>query len=1063
MKKLILLFLTLLLGVTASRAKDVVISDRTNTVATGDVTTTNEHKYGTYSNAAGGTTFTTNATSGMAGVTVTGDAAFVRAAWFSGDNYKYTIAFNPSDANAHTITISAPDGYIITGYSITAISTSSGRRFTVTPAGDTPTANNVTAPGTTTITKTGLDAQTATINIQAENAGTGNFLCFPLFSVTVLSATTPIINVTYELYESDGTTKVSSVDSVTKEQEANSEPEIPSSLKAATYYDYSTEGTIGESDCTIKVIRTLKSGYAISLGDLNSAKCYNIRNNRGTWAVGSGATDVNSTYELGLAFMASDVKQQFAFIYYDETDDETDNGKYYLYSVGEGKFAYVNGTKLSLTENFTAEVAASPVTFGTSTASSANNEPIIVTVGGQMFGVSTGKTPDVFLYNVANDGGNSALITEAGSFNAAAATALVEFYFTHTLTYVVKDESANTLFTSDPINIYKGTYNTLPTEYHRDYFFTYATEGVTIDDESAANTNLEFVATPKDGVLQYTANTDSPVYYNLNIRSQYLAYNDEATGDVELLESSTPFNPDAAWAFIGDPYTGFKIINQTNGEDKYLTYTSVVTGGNGGNNNIQFVADASFTNQYWYVEANSGGICLRMKENMNIYFHHDNTYKFLRTCSKTEWGSVHNDEGSTIVFASDEDVLVALYNELNKVIFDSRIGYYTWNGSGTAEEARANISSAGTALASHATSYYKVLYDALLEIRDNISLNTPAAGFYRLKNVATGKYLKATAMSSGFNDTNRYVYANGNATEASTVIGILKKDNTENLYMYNQGKGFGWVDASKNSGSGVVYMTSAPDKYIHWFPGTVSGQIAFAICLGNGIGSWASYLKTGIYTVDTTDEDLTLIGGTDETANAAQWVVEEATSVTVALHDGNDGYNYATLCVPFNYTVSDATTTAYTLEESGDWLIPTAVDEGEVTAGTPVLLKGTSASATLTIGTGYAATPVTGTALTGTYLATTIDGENDFVLGIKNGIVGFYHWDSNNLAANRAYVDTPAGVKGFIINWGDETGIQEIGQLDNLQSDNWYDLSGRRVAKPSRGLYIVNGKKVLVK
>ena len=425
MKKLILLFLTLLLGVTASWATDVVISDRTNTVATGSVTTTNEHKYGTYSSASGGTTFTTNATSGMAGVTVTGDAAFVRAAYFDGANYKHTIAFNPSDANAHTITISAPEGYKVTGYSITAISTSSGRTFTVTPAGDTPTANNVTAPGTTTITKTGLDAQTATINIQAANDKTGNFLCFPLFSVTVISATIPTVNVTYALYESDGTTLVNSV---VKEQEENSAVQVPSSLTAPTYYDYATEGTIGTTDCTIKVIRTLKSGYVISLDGLSNSKCYNIRNNRATWAVGSGATVVNSTSELGLAFSASDTKQQFAFITYE--------GTVYLYSVGESKFAYVDGNKLSLTADVTSAVAASPVTFQASTNGTyMYSEPIIVTVNGSHFGVSTGFSPDIYKYQSQGDGGNCAYIIEAGSFDATAALALLEEYFHPTNCY----------------------------------------------------------------------------------------------------------------------------------------------------------------------------------------------------------------------------------------------------------------------------------------------------------------------------------------------------------------------------------------------------------------------------------------------------------------------------------------------------------------------------------------------------------------------------------------------------------------------------------------------------
>jgi len=44
----------------------------------------------------------------------------------------------------------------------------------------------------------------------------------------------------------------------------------------------------------------------------------------------------------------------------------------------------------------------------------------------------------------------------------------------------------------------------------------------------------------------------------------------------------------------------------------------------------------------------------------------------------------------------------------------------------------------------------------------------------------------------------------------------------------------------------------------------------------------------------------------------------------------------------------------------------------------------------------------------------------------------------------------------------DATGIHSI---DNgqLTIDNVYDLSGRRVAQPSKGLYIINGKKVVLK
>ena len=144
--------------------------------------------------------------------------------------------------------------------------------------------------------------------------------------------------------------------------------------------------------------------------DIDVDKCYNIENPRGWWAVADGTTEVNSTAELSLAASASDTKQQFAFVKYNE--------QYYLYSVSTGMFAYVNGTKLSLTAIFNSDVIASPVTFTASQYSSTSTDyPTVISVGGKNFGVSTGFSPDVYQYTSTNDEGNGSAIVEAGSFD----------------------------------------------------------------------------------------------------------------------------------------------------------------------------------------------------------------------------------------------------------------------------------------------------------------------------------------------------------------------------------------------------------------------------------------------------------------------------------------------------------------------------------------------------------------------------------------------------------------------------------------------------------------------
>ena len=68
------------------------------------------------------------------------------------------------------------------------------------------------------------------------------------------------------------------------------------------------------------------------------------------------------------------------------------------------------------------------------------------------------------------------------------------------------------------------------------------------------------------------------------------------------------------------------------------------------------------------------------------------------------------------------------------------------------------------------------------------------------------------------------------------------------------------------------------------------------------------------------------------------------------------------------------------------------------------------------------------------------------------------------IPAWKAYLlaeDIPTEAHELSLNFGDATGIKNIkvGTEDNV----YYDLQGRRVLYPTKGLYIVNGKKVIVK
>ncbi|MBQ7511513.1 MAG: hypothetical protein IJU11_02080, partial [Prevotella sp.] len=50
-----------------------------------------------------------------------------------------------------------------------------------------------------------------------------------------------------------------------------------------------------------------------------------------------------------------------------------------------------------------------------------------------------------------------------------------------------------------------------------------------------------------------------------------------------------------------------------------------------------------------------------------------------------------------------------------------------------------------------------------------------------------------------------------------------------------------------------------------------------------------------------------------------------------------------------------------------------------------------------------------------------------------------------------------------IVHEGETTGISTAKTAVDTKDGEWYDLSGRRVAQPAKGIYVKNGKKVIVK
>lgn len=178
----------------------------------------------------------------------------------------------------------------------------------------------------------------------------------------------------------------------------------------------------------------------------------------------------------------------------------------------------------------------------------------------------------------------------------------------------------------------------------------------------------------------------------------------------------------------------------------------------------------------------------------------------------------------------------------------------------------------------------------------------------------------------------------------------------------------------------------------------------------------------------------------------------------------------ATLVLPFESTIPIGVE-AYTLNyKSGDAAVAATPVSTTLNVNTPVLINAAEGSYKFvsTATSGDAATgsaPVTVGALTGVYAEMT-PGTGHYILTNHSGSVGFRSTvASNKVAAYRAYLTADTSAPEFLeINFdGNLTGVEEKVTVKKNSEGEYYNLNGQRVQNPTKGLYIVNGKMVIIK
>ena len=242
------------------------------------------------------------------------------------------------------------------------------------------------------------------------------------------------------------------------------------------------------------------------------------------------------------------------------------------------------------------------------------------------------------------------------------------------------------------------------------------------------------------------------------------------------------------------------------------------------------------------------------------------------------------------------------------------------------------------------------------------------------------------------------------------------------------------------------------------------------------------------------------------TGDAAMWILEKVDDTNYfgvkpsTNMRGRDGKYYTTLYVDFPFQIK-GDVKAYTIEgvdaKNADGYYFAKVKElaqqgDTVPAQTAVVLEcnSTNPADNQLLPTGDEKPKTSNNRLCGIFFGGSINGltvkdgaGNDYNVTHDNirafnintadsrNPIGFYKVKNNvtNIPGNKAFLvltSTEAQAKSFVLEFedGGTTGIETLENSKRSTDDGvYYDLQGRRVENPTRGIYIVNGKKVVIK
>ena len=514
------------------------------------------------------------------------------------------------------------------------------------------------------------------------------------------------------------------------------------------------------------------------------------------------------------------------------------------------------------------------------------------------------------------------------------------------------------------------------------------------------------------------------------------------------------------WAFVGNPFAGFKMVNYGAPESANAVVSN-------GSDNPSFGAFADAT--AWNIKASAVN---NDAEHFCFQYPGSNQYMNAQSGKIAFWGSA--DQGSTMwVTERDMTGLADLQALIDQV--DAAVTVYGQGGTTVGYYTAESIAALATALAAAKTAA-EANTSAAANAAAQTALQNAVAALVTIQPTEGAFYYISSAMPSTDSRSGQKMYVNNDGAmqfqNAATLGNVFQfvpaGDNT--FYLYNVERGT-YLNTAKghNGGQATAVATTGSVKVS---VANMGRENVVSIIPNGGAMLHAQASGSQVVAWNNTDN-----------AGASAWIISEVADITALSHELTVGEaGYATLCLGYNATIpalAGEECGVYTAAVVDGYAAMTKV-EGVLPANTAVIVKADAGTYNFNYATGEVSA-IENNELKGTTVNKNFT-DAAYVLGVVEGEVGLYT-AANNVSTDttnddpevtyeawknnafKAYLPKATGMNAASYSFRFEDGTTGV---ENVEVENEvkviYDLAGRRIeAITAPGIYIVNGKKVLVK